>query len=103
LPVQRLTGAGQTSRLNNTARPPAPRPDASPQCVEGMPSAKYYLKRGLRSVDVALPVHLLADFDRRVAEVSFRSRNSMLAEAILHFMTCERANWQAGDQPSRGS
>jgi metal-responsive CopG/Arc/MetJ family transcriptional regulator len=68
-----------------------------------MPTAKYYLDRGLRSVDVALPVHLLAEFDRRVAEISFRSRNSMLAEAVLHFMTCDRADWLAGDQPGRDS
>ena len=57
----------------------------------------YYLKRGLRRAAVALPAEVVAAFDLRVDEVPHRSRNSMLVEAVRHFMVCEKANWDAGD------
>jgi hypothetical protein len=63
----------------------------------------YYLTRGLRRAAVALPAEALAAFDRRVNEVPHRSRNSMLVEAVRHFMTCEEAEWRAGDQPPSDS
>lgn len=44
----------------------------------------YYLNRGLRQIGTALPVELVVEFDRRVAEIPFRSKNSMIAEALRH-------------------
>jgi metal-responsive CopG/Arc/MetJ family transcriptional regulator len=57
----------------------------------------YYLGRGLRQIGTALPVDLVVEFDRRVAEVTFRSRNSMISEALRHFLECPNADWTAND------
>ncbi|GEM_PF-6760803 len=62
--------------------------------------AAYFLKRGLRRVSLALPVKLLVAFDLRVNTIPFRSRNSMIEEALQHFLDCPDADWAAGDQPS---
>ncbi len=62
--------------------------------------AAYFLERGLRRVTVAVPVEVLVAFDLRVNLVSFRSRNSMVNEAMKHFLACHDADWAAGDQPS---
>jgi metal-responsive CopG/Arc/MetJ family transcriptional regulator len=59
----------------------------------------YYLERGLRRVALALPVDLLVEFDQRVLEIPYRSRNSMLTEAVQHFLTCPAADWKSGDHP----
>lgn len=58
----------------------------------------YYLNRGLRRVAVARPAEVVVAFDLRVDEVPHRSRNAMLVEAVLHFMACDEADWDAGDQ-----
>jgi metal-responsive CopG/Arc/MetJ family transcriptional regulator len=63
-------------------------------------SSEYYLNRGLRQVAPVLPVNLVVEFDRRVAEKPFRSRTSMIEEALRHFLICPDANWEAGDHPS---
>lgn len=63
--------------------------------------AAYYLGRGLRRASLALPAEILVELDRRVAQVAFRSRNSVITEAIRHFLVCSDANWTCGDhQPS---
>lgn len=62
-------------------------------------SAEGYLKRGLRQIGPALPVDLIVEFDQRVAEKPFRSRTSVIAEALCHFLNCPQANWEAGDHP----
>jgi metal-responsive CopG/Arc/MetJ family transcriptional regulator len=66
-------------------------------------TSDYYLGRGLRQIGTALPVDLVVEFDRRVAEVSFRSRNSMITEALRHFLECPIADWNAGDHVSSTS
>lgn len=63
-------------------------------------TSDYYLARGLRQIGTALPVKLVVEFDRKVAEIPFRSRNSMIAEALSRFLECPAADWQAGDHPS---
>lgn len=65
-----------------------------------MATSDYYLARGLRQTGTALPVTLVVEFDRKVAETPFRSRNSMIAEAMSHFLVCPEADWRAGDHPS---
>jgi metal-responsive CopG/Arc/MetJ family transcriptional regulator len=65
-------------------------------------SASGYLKRGLRQIGPALPVDLIVEFDRRVCERPFRSRTSMIAEALRHFLDCPDADWEAGDHPRSG-
>jgi metal-responsive CopG/Arc/MetJ family transcriptional regulator len=64
-----------------------------------MSSSEGYLKRGLRQIGHVLPVKLIVEFDRRVNEKPFRSRTSMVEEAIRHFLVCPNANWEAGDHP----
>lgn len=64
-----------------------------------MSSAEGYLRRGLRQIGPALPVELIVDFDERVAEKPFRSRTSMITEALRHFLQCPQADWEAGDHP----
>ena len=63
-------------------------------------TSDYYLSRGLRQIGPVLPVDLVVDFDRRVAEKPFRSRNSMIEEALRHFVDCPMADWEAGDHPT---
>ena len=72
--------------------------------VPDVPSTDDYLDRGLRRVVTYLPAHEVVTFDRRVAEIPSRSRNSVIIEAIRHFLSCPGANWEAGDQeaPSKG-
>ena len=65
-----------------------------------MSSAEGYLKRGLRQVGPVLPVRLIVEFDRKVAEKPFRSRTSMIEEALHRFLDCPLANWEAGDHPT---
>ena len=65
-----------------------------------MARSDYYLGRGLRQIGTALPVDLIVEFDRRVAEVTFRSRNSMITEALRHFLECPNADWTASDHAS---
>lgn len=65
--------------------------------VSTVRSANDYLDRGLRRVVTYLPVHDVVALDRRVAEIPFRSRNSVIIEAIRHFFGCPSANWEAGD------
>lgn len=60
-------------------------------------TSDYYLGRRLRQIGTALPVDLVVEFDRRVADASFRSRNSMITEALRHFLECPNADWNAGD------
>jgi metal-responsive CopG/Arc/MetJ family transcriptional regulator len=62
-----------------------------------MSTAEGYLRRGLRQIGPALPVDLVVEFDRRVNERPFRSRTSMIAEALRHFLECPNADWEAGD------
>ena len=62
-----------------------------------MTSTNDYLARGLRRVVTYLPTKDVVAFDRRVAEIPFRSRNSVIIEAIRHFLECADANWRAGD------
>ena len=62
-----------------------------------MSSAQGYLKRGLRQIGPTLPVDLVVEFDRRVNEIPFRSRTSMITEALRHFLECPAADWEAGD------
>ncbi|MGH9896269.1 MAG: ribbon-helix-helix domain-containing protein, partial [bacterium] len=61
----------------------------------------YYLKRGLRRVSLAFPADVLVEFDRRVAEKPFTSRSAMVTRAVVHFMTCQDADWMELDQPSQ--
>lgn len=68
--------------------------------VPDVPSTDDYLDRGLRRVVAFLPVHALVSFDLRVTEIPYRSRNSMINEAIRHFLCCPNADWEAGDHPS---
>ena len=63
--------------------------------VTTVPGADYYLARGMRQINAALPVELLVELDRRVDEVPFRFRNSLIIEAIRHFLTCPDAEWEA--------
>jgi metal-responsive CopG/Arc/MetJ family transcriptional regulator len=65
-------------------------------------TASYYLSRGLRRVALALPAAVLVALDRRVSEVRFRSRNSVITEAIRHFLSCPDADWTCGDHPRTG-
>lgn len=62
-----------------------------------VPNAAYYLERGRRRVSTSLPVELLVEFDRWTAERPFRSRSSMIIEAVRHFLACPSADWETGD------
>jgi len=48
----------------------------------------------------AVPIEVLVEFDLRVIEIPFRSRNSMINEAVRHFLVCPNADWESGDHPA---
>ena len=63
-------------------------------------STVYYLRRGLRSTNVAIPVDLIVAFDDRVRQRPFRSRSMMVARAMRHFLVCFDADWSGPDEPA---
>lgn len=68
--------------------------------AKGRITCVYYLRRGLRSTNVAIPVDLIVAFDDRVRLRPFRSRSMMVARAMRHYLACPEADWSGPDEPA---